>query len=134
MQFHIHHHHYYNNDVIQLLGKIMANLQDLQAKASAILTQVQNDTNINTAIAKVVDDYRSTISSLKQQLADAGQDQAKLQQLSDTMDAVLQTDVANSKIVADKVVDGTSADQSASPAPAPAADPTQTPPATPAAS
>lgn len=129
MRFHIHHHHNYDNDVTQLLGQLMANLQDLQAKASAILTQVQNDTNINTAIAKVVDDYRSTISSLKQQLADAGQDQTKLQQLSDTMDAVLQTDVANSKIVADKVVDGTSADQSANPAPAPVADPTQTPPA-----
>lgn len=122
MQFHIHHYHHYDNDVIQLLGKIMANLQDLQAKAATILAQVQSDTNIDTAIAKVVDDYRSTISSLKQQLADAGQDQAKLQQLSDTMDAVLQTDVANSKIVADKVVDGTSADQSANP--------TQTPPAT----
>lgn len=126
MRFHIHHYHHYDNDVTKLLGKIMTTLSELKVKADAVLAQVQQDTNINTAIAKVVDDYRSTISSLKQQLDEARANQNDpdaLQQLSDTMDAVLKTDVANSKIVADKVTDNTVADQGPSPTPTPGTNP-----------
>jgi len=116
IQFHIHHYHHYNDDVMQLLGKIMTAVDDLQAKANAVLAAVQADTNIDTAIAKIVDDNAQTIKTLQQQLADAGNDPAKLQQLSATMDAILQTDLANGKIVADKVTANTPAD---APAPTP---------------
>lgn len=61
------------------------------------------------AIAKVVNDQNTTIADLKAQLAAAGTDPAKLQALSDTMDAILKTDTANAAIVANAVTSGTPA-------------------------
>ena len=88
---------------------IMPTLDELQEKANATLAAVTAETDLNNAIAKVVNDQRATIADLKQQLADAGTDAAKLQQLSDTMDAILAADTANDKIVSDAITANTPA-------------------------
>lgn len=86
---------------------IMSTLDELKAKADATLTQVTSDTAIDTAVAKVVNDQRQTIIDLKAQLAAAGNDPAKLQALSDTLDNILSLDTSNAKVVSDAVVAGT---------------------------
>jgi hypothetical protein len=87
----------------------MSILDDLQAKAQATLTQVTADTDLDNAVAKVVNDQRATIVDLKAQLAAAGTDPAKLQALSDTMDAILKTDTSNAAIVSAAVTANTPA-------------------------
>lgn len=86
---------------------IMPTLDELQAKAEATLAAVTAETDLNNAIAKVVNDQRATIVDLKAQLEAAGTDAAKLQALSDTMDAILAADTANDKIVADAITANT---------------------------
>jgi hypothetical protein len=86
---------------------IMPSIDELQAKADATLAAVTAETDLNNAVAKVVNDQNALIVDLKAQLAAAGTDPAKLQALSDTMDAILAADTANDKIVADAVVAGT---------------------------
>jgi hypothetical protein len=88
---------------------IMPTLDELQAKAKATLDKVTSDTDIDNAIAKVVNDQNATIADLKAQLAAAGTDPVKLQALSDTLDAILKTDTSNAAIVADAVTAGTPA-------------------------
>src|SRR5207244_3065876 len=68
---------------------IMPTLDDLQIKAAATLAKVTADTDLDNAVATVVNNQNATIADLKAQLAAAGTDPAKLQQLSDTMDAIL---------------------------------------------
>lgn len=125
MRFYHEHHHYYHPDkesterlyrIEQLLGdvtetleSIMPSLDELQAKAQATLAQVTSDTDLDNAIAKVVNDQNATIADLKAQLAAAGTDPAKLQALSDTMDAILNTDTSNAKIVSSAITAGTPA-------------------------
>ena len=82
---------------------IMPTLDELQAKAQATLDAVTAETDLNNAIAKIVNDQRATIVDLKAQLEAAGTDAAKLQALSDTMDAILAADTANDQIVVDAI-------------------------------
>jgi hypothetical protein len=70
---------------------------------------VTAETDLNNAIAKIVTDQRTTIVDLKAQLAAAGTDPVKLQALSDTLDAILSSDTANDKIVADAITENTPA-------------------------
>lgn len=86
---------------------IMPTLDELQAKAEATLAAVTAETDLNNAIAKIVNDQRATIVDLKAQLEAAGTDAAKLQALSDTMDAILAADTANDQIVADAITANT---------------------------
>ena len=120
---HIHHHHHESDpEVINRLDDlarqndlivsnqetlIMPTLDELQAKASATLAKVTSDTDIDNAVATVVNNQNATIADLRAQLAAAGQDPAKLQALSDTMDNILATDTANAQKVADAVTAGT---------------------------
>jgi len=118
-----HHHYNHHPKIEQILEKIMSILTDLQAKAEATLAKVTSDTDIDNAVAKVVNDQVATITDLRTQLAAAianGNDPVALQKLSDTMDAILQSDTSNAAIVAAAVTAGT-----------PVA-PTPTPPANPA--
>src|SRR5882724_9692902 len=118
-----HHHYNHHPKIEQILEKIMSILTDLQDKAEATLAQVTSDTNLDNAVAKVVNDQVATITDLRTQLAAAianGNDPVALQKLSDTMDAILQSDTSNAAIVAAAVTAGT-----------PVA-PTPTPPANPA--
>ena len=88
----------------------MSILTDLQAKAEATLAQVTSDTNLDNAVAKVVNDQVATITDLRAQLAAAianGNDPVALQKLSDTMDAILQSDTSNAAIVSAAVTAGT---------------------------
>ena len=121
---HIHHHHHESDpEVINRLDDlarqndlivsnqetlIMPTLDELQAKATATLAKVTSDTDIDNAVATVVNNQNATIADLRAQLAAAGQDPAKLQALSDTMDNILATDTANAQKVADAVTAGTS--------------------------
>jgi hypothetical protein len=88
---------------------IMPTLEELQAKADATLAAVTAETDLNNAIAKVVNDQRATITDLKAQLAAAGTDPVKLQALSDTLDAILSADTANDQIVSDAITANTPA-------------------------
>jgi len=110
MDLHIYLHT--EDGVIRRLDKIMSILTDLQAKAEATLAKVTSDTDIDNAVAKVVNDQVATITDLRAQLAAAianGNDPVALQKLSDTMDAILQSDTSNAAIVAAAVTAGTSA-------------------------
>lgn len=99
------------NQILSKLGlmenHIMPTLADLQAKAAATLAAVTADTDLDNAVAKVVNDQIATIVDLKAQLAAAGTDPVALQALSDTMDAILSTDTSNAAIVAAAVKAGT---------------------------
>jgi len=88
-------------------SNIMPSLDELQAKATATLAKVTSDTDIDNAVATVVNNQNATIADLKAQLAAAGTDPAKLQALSDTLDNILATDTANAQKVADAVTAGT---------------------------
>lgn len=88
-------------------SKIMPTVDEILEKAKATLAGVSAETDLNNAIAKVIDDKNATIADLKAQLAAAGTDAAKLQELSDTMDAILAADTANDKIVADAITANT---------------------------
>jgi hypothetical protein len=88
---------------------IMPTVDEVLEKAKATLAAVTAETDLNNAIAKVIDDKNATIAGLKAQLAAAGTDAAKLQELSDTMDAILAADTANDKIVADAITANTDA-------------------------
>jgi len=87
----------------------MVSIDDLQAKAQATLQQVTSDTNLDNAVATVVNNQNQTISDLKAQLAAAGTDPTKLQALSDTMDQILALDTSNASIVSGAVTAGTPA-------------------------
>jgi hypothetical protein len=88
---------------------MMTTLDELQAKAAATLAKVTSDTDLDNAIAKIVNDQNATITDLKAQLAAAGTDPAKLQALSDTMDQILALDTSNAQIVSGAVTAGTPA-------------------------
>lgn len=91
----------------------MVSVADIQAKAGTVLQQVQAETDVVNAVKIVVDNQNANIAALKQQIADliaaGGADQAALQQLSDTLDAIQAADTANSQVVADAVAAGTPA-------------------------
>jgi predicted amino acid dehydrogenase len=89
---------------------IMTTLQELQDKADATLASVTAETDLNNAIAKVVNDQRQQIIDLKAQLDAAGQDPTKLQALSDTMDQIITLHTSNEKIVSDAVLANTGAE------------------------
>lgn len=117
MRIDIYHHIIASPEVLERLDLIIANqeqiimptLDELQAKAQATLDKVTSDTDLDNAIAKVVNNQNATIADLKAQLAAAGTDPAKLRALSDTMDAILKTDTSNADIVAGAVTAGTPA-------------------------
>ncbi len=88
---------------------VIMTLDELKAKADETLASVTAETDINNAIAKIVTDQNTTIVDLKAQLAAAGTDPAKLQALSDTLDAILTLNTSNTKIVSDAVIAGTPA-------------------------
>lgn len=88
---------------------IMPTLDELNAKADQTLNEVRAETDLNNAIAKVVTDQNDTIKSLRDQLAAAGTDQAKLDKLGETMDQILATNTSNTKIVSDAITANTPA-------------------------
>ena len=106
------HIYLHSGDITHRLDKIMTILEDIKAKAKATLAKVTSDTDIDNAVAKVVNDQVAQIKDLKAQLAAAiaaGNDPQALQELSDTMDAILAADTANAEIVSKAVTDGTPA-------------------------
>ena len=86
---------------------IMPTLDELNAKADTLIADVTAETDINNAIAMVVSDQRATIIDLKAQLEAAGTDPAKLQALSDKLDALAASDKANDKIISDAITANT---------------------------
>lgn len=86
---------------------IMPTLDELQIKADATLAKVTSDTDLDNAVATVVNNQNATIADLKAQLAAAGTDPVKLQALSATMDSILALDTSNAGIVAAAVAAGT---------------------------
>jgi len=106
------HIYLHSGDITRRLDKIMSLLDDVQAKAEATLAKVTSDTDIDNAVARVVNDQVATITDLRAQLAAAiaaGNDPVKLQKLSDTMDAILAADTSNAEIVSKAVTAGTPA-------------------------
>jgi hypothetical protein len=128
------HHHYHSESSPEVLARldaiyskldlfmetIMATIDELQIKAKATLDKVTSDTDIDNAVAKVVNDQVATILDLKTQLAAAiaaGNDPVKLQALSDTMDQILALDTSNAQKVADAVTAGATVNPTPAPVP-----------------
>lgn len=92
---------------------IMVAISDIQTKAEAGLAAVQEETNLANAVKLVVDNQNVANAALKARIdeliAAGGGDPAALQQLSDTLDTLMNTDVGNREIVAAAVVAGTPA-------------------------
>ena len=86
-------------------NEIMPTLAELQQKANDTLAQVTAETDLDNAIAGVINDKNAQIADLKAQLdaAIAANDPAALQAVSDTMDNILKTSTSNAKIVSDAV-------------------------------
>lgn len=104
---------------------ILMNLQDIQTKADATLTQVQSDTNVVNSVKTVVDHQNSVLTDLQSQIRDlqSQNDPQALQKLSDTIDAIMQTDMANSQVVSSAVAAGTPSDPNAGGASTPSTPP-----------
>jgi len=110
MHIHIHHHYHYDDDLLQQIRDlIMPTLDDLKAKADTIIAKITSDTDLDNAVATVVNNQNATIADLKSQLAAAGTDPVKLQALSDTMDNILKLDTSNAAVVSGAVTAGTPA-------------------------
>lgn len=67
----------------------MATLDDILAKQAQALQKAQDNTNALAAVKTLLDANNAAIADLKAQLAAAGNDPAKLQQVSDAMDAII---------------------------------------------
>ena len=79
MHIHIHHHYHYDDDLLQQIRDlIMPTLDDLKAKADTIIAKITSDTDLDNAVATVVNNQNATIADLKSQLAAAGTDPVKL--------------------------------------------------------
>jgi hypothetical protein len=123
MRFDIHHHVSWSNEpppwaaelkhqgalILNRLETIMSAIDDLQAKADATLAQVTKNTDLDASIIAIVTANAKTILDLKAQLASAGVDPAKLQTLSDTMDAIAAKAIASGQATADAVTANTEA-------------------------
>lgn len=90
-------------------GTLEMDINDLVTKANSTLAAVQANTSLDQSIAALVDHQTQTIADLQTALVAAGTDPAKLQQLSDAMDAIQAAETANGKIVADKITANTPA-------------------------
>lgn len=84
-------------------GQIMTILDDILAKQATALEKIQANTDLDAAIKAAFDAKDGLIADLRAQLAAAGGDPAKLQQVLDNMDAILaaqDNDTAASAVVA----------------------------------
>lgn len=90
-------------------GALQVDINELITKANSTLATVQANTSLDQSIAALVDHNTQTIADLQTALNAAGTDPAKLQQLSDAMDAIQAAETANGKIVADKITANTPA-------------------------
>lgn len=95
--------------IIQKLETIMPTLDELLAKSTTTLAQITKNTDLDNSIIALVTANNAQITDLKAQLAAAGTDPAKLQALSDTMDAILSGATSQGQSVADAVTANTPA-------------------------
>lgn len=72
-------------------------LDDILGAQKSILDTITEDTSLDNSIAAILDSDRQTIADLKTQLdvAIAANDPAKMQEVSDNMDAILAAMVQN---------------------------------------
>jgi uncharacterized protein YoxC len=91
---------------------IMTKLDDIIAKSNQVLADVRAETEVDEAIKAVVEHQNETLAAVNQQLKDAidQNDPTKLQGLSDIIDQIQQTNMANAQKVADAVKAGTPVD------------------------
>lgn len=75
-------------------------IDDLTQEAADTLAKVNENGNLEDSIIQIVNQNNQAIKDLQAQLAAAGTDPAKLQALSDAMDAVLAAETANAAKVA----------------------------------
>jgi hypothetical protein len=88
---------------------VIMNIQDIQSKADSALQQIQSDTDTSNQVLTVVNHQNDVLKALQQQIADlqaSGATPEQLQALSDTIDNILATDMANGQVVASAVSAG----------------------------
>lgn len=115
MRIDIYHHFVQGNEALTLLKtiqsliteKVMPLIDDLQAKADALLVSVQKNSDVDDSILEVVTGQAQTIRDLKTALDAAGTDPAKLAALGATMDQLAAKVDADSQKVADAVTANT---------------------------
>lgn len=95
---------------LQTEGRILMTVDDLLAKSSQVLDQTKKNTDLDNSIITIVNHNNDVIKDLQKQLADAGNDPTKLQQLSDQLDAILNSETANGAAVAAAVTANTPVD------------------------
>lgn len=94
---------------LQNEGRIQMTVDDLLAKSQAVLDQTKKNGDLETSIIGIVNHNNDVIKDLQKQLADAGTDPTKLQQLSDQLDAILNSETSNATAVAAAVTANTPA-------------------------
>lgn len=92
---------------LQNEGRIAMNIDDLLAKSSSVMDQTKKNGDLEQAIIGIVNHNNDVIKDLQKQLADAGTDPTKLQQLGDALDAILNSETANGTAVAQAVTANT---------------------------
>lgn len=94
--------------------KIMANIQELQAKADETLNQVRAETSVLDSVKTYVQAQNDQLASLQQQVEDlisSGSTSSEdLQKLSDTLDQIRSSNESNTQALAAAIVKDTPAE------------------------
>lgn len=96
-------------DITEAQNKMAKTLDDLIQQANDTLAAVTKNTDLEGSIIALQKASAQQIKDLKDQLAAAGTDPAKLQTLSDTMDALAAKVAAEGQAAADAVTANTPA-------------------------
>jgi hypothetical protein len=94
---------------LQTEGRIQMTVDDILAKSQAVMDQTKKNGDLEASIIAIVNHNSDTIKDLQKQLADAGTDPAKLQQVADQLDAILKSETSNADAVAAAVTANTPA-------------------------
>ncbi len=107
--------------ILKELQKIMSILDDILTAQATALSVATDNSNLLDAIKVVLDANTATINALQAQVAAAGNDPAKLQQVLDNMSEIVSR--ANSQKTAEAILAGTPAEPAPVDQPAPVDEP-----------
>lgn len=93
------------NSLIERLDAMAKTLDEILAQQTATMAKVQANTDATEAVSQRIDGLKQTILDLRDQLAAAGTDAAKLQFVSDNMAAI--ADSIDADTEAEKVLANT---------------------------
>ena len=95
--------------IIERLDTMAKTLDQIIQQANDTLAQVTKNTDLDQSIIGIMNGQAATLKDLRAQLAAAGTDAAKLQQLGDAMDTLAAKATAEGQVTADAVTANTPA-------------------------